>query len=293
MATKLQTQLLIIDGQEDFVDTPQALLPRIYVPNTATGKTEEVIFTPQLAVPGAYEDCLRLAELIRRGSRGLDDITLTFDSHHAVGIERPTYWRKGDGGEVSPFTEITAAQVRSGEYLPRNLQLLDRTLAYLDSLEKRGRYKLMVWTVHCVTGTWGHNLQRDLEAAVRSWEVANCATSNKLTKGSNPFTEHYGAFEAEVPDPADESTRVDMAKIKMFQDSRVLIAGQASSHCVRESIYQLTRYIGDSHLQNLILLEDAMSPVPGYEAQAIQFLNDMRSKGVQIVKCDDILPELM
>ena len=291
--SSLKTQLLLIDVQNDFVDTPKDQLPSFTHTDLSTGKQEQIILTPQLPVAGAYQDCLRLAEFIRRGVRGIDDITLTFDSHHAVGIERPTYWRKADGSDVSPFTEITAAQVRRGEYLPRNMALIDRTLAYLDALEARNRYKLMVWTVHCVTGTWGHTVQYDVEAAIRKWEVAGCATTNKLTKGSNPFTEHYGAFEAEVPDPADPSTQVNMDHIQQFRDSRVLIAGQASSHCVRESIYQLTRYIGDDHLKNLVLLQDAMSPVGGFEAQAESFFNDMRAKGVQIATCADVLPDLM
>ncbi|MBO1925727.1 hypothetical protein J4711_13650 [Staphylococcus epidermidis] len=55
---------------------------------------------------------------------------------------------------VKPFTQITAAQVRAGEFVSRNSDELPRTLAYLDQLEAQGSYTLMVWPMHCEIGSW-------------------------------------------------------------------------------------------------------------------------------------------
>lgn len=288
----LPNQLLIIDPQNDFIDTPEKALPKGFT-RKADGSYLEELWQPQLAVPGSYEDSLRLAEFIRRCSKGIDDITVTLDSHHVIGIERTTFWMNADGSPIAPFTQILLVDVTSGKYLPRNPALMDVVINYLTALEQLGRYKLMVWPVHCVVGTWGHNIQADIADAIRQWEVKNFSLSQKLTKGSNPFTEHYGAFHAEVPDPNDATTQVNFDQINMFANSRVFIAGQAASHCVRESIFQLTTYIGDEHLKNLVLLTDAMSPVPGFEAQAQDFFDAMRAKGVQLAKCDDVAPELI
>ncbi|MCC5610533.1 hypothetical protein LC612_28230, partial [Nostoc sp. CHAB 5834] len=147
---KSNIHLLIIDPQNDFCDLPAEYL----VKNPQT--SEHV--APALAVPGAHADMQRLSELIHQGLRGFSDISVTLDSHHHIGIERPTFWIKGDGTDVAPFTEVTSKSVRDGEYLPRNPKALPRVLAYLDTLEAGGRYKLMVWPVHCEIGTWGHNV---------------------------------------------------------------------------------------------------------------------------------------
>jgi len=51
---------------------------------------------------------------------------------------------------------FAAAQVRAGEFRPRDASAQARALSYLDELEARGRYTLMVWPVHCEIGTLSH-----------------------------------------------------------------------------------------------------------------------------------------
>jgi nicotinamidase-related amidase len=117
--------LLLIDAQNDFCDLP-------------TG-TDGAHGTPALPVPGADADLQRVADLVRRGADALDAIVLTLDSHHRHDIAHPGFWRTGDGAAVAPFTPITAAQVRAGQFQPRDPQPATRTrvLAYLDALGRR------------------------------------------------------------------------------------------------------------------------------------------------------------
>jgi len=129
--------LLIIDPQNDFCDLP---------PPAA----------PALPVPGAHQDMLRLASLIEQGGAGLSAITITLDSHHRYDVAHPTFWRTADGAAPGPFTQISAADVRAGRFVPRDAGGLPRVLSYLDALESAGRYQLMVWPVHCEIGSWGH-----------------------------------------------------------------------------------------------------------------------------------------
>ena len=74
-------------------------------------------------------------------------------------IAHPGFWQQSDanGPAAAPFTTITATQVRAGQYLPRQTGDLPQVLAYLDKLEAKGRYTLMVWPTHCAIGSWGHN----------------------------------------------------------------------------------------------------------------------------------------
>ncbi|MNR71436.1 hypothetical protein D3C71_20520 [compost metagenome] len=283
---KRNIHLIVIDPQNDFCD-----LPAEYLPVDPLNPGE--MLKPQLAVAGAHADMLRLADFMNKGMRGLSDISVTLDSHHKVGIERPAMWKQGDGSPVNPFTQIRAADVRAGKYLPRNPKALPRVLAYLDALEAGGRYVHMVWTPHCEIGTWGHNVHADILAAYNSWEIASQGVVNKVTKGSNPWTEHYSAVMAEVPDANDPSTQLNRSFIDILTKSdQVLISGEAGSHCVRATTEHIANHLG-SGLDKLVLLKDTMSPVAGFEQQYEDFLRDMTARGLQVATTADVLGDLI
>ncbi len=271
---KQRIQLLIIDPQNDFCDVPAAWRPI----DPLTGSA----IAPALPVAGAHADMQRTAALIREGGAGLAGITVTLDSHHHVDVAHPTFWRRADGAAVAPFTTITAAQVRAGEFAPRDAAALPRTLAYLDELETRGRYTLMVWPVHCEIGTWGHGVHADVRAAYNAWEEATLRGVSKVTKGENPWTEHYSAIQAEVPDADDPHTQLNAALLAELDRADVLlVAGEAGSHCVRATTEHIVANLPSGRPGRVVLLTDCMSPVGGFEAQQVEFLAQMRALGVQ------------
>lgn len=291
-ATSSHSVLLLIDPQNDFCDLPA----------TALG-------TPALPVAGADADMRRVADLIERGGAGLDDIVITLDSHHRVDIAHPTFWRTGDGGAVAPFTAITAAQVRAGEFVPAaavqgrqgggpaDATVLPRVLAYLDALEAQGRYSLMVWPVHCEIGSWGHNVHSAVRAAYNQWEDRRLRQVLKVSKGDNPWTEHYSALQAEVPDADDAATWLNrslLARLDAFDT--IWIAGEASSHCVKATVEHLADHLPSllpsGCLSKLVLLTDGMGPVGGFEAQAADFIANMRQRGARTATCAQALAVL-
>jgi nicotinamidase/pyrazinamidase len=262
------THLLIIDPQNDFCDLPAS-------PGMAG--------TPALPVAGAHADMQRLAAFIHRHAAALTDITVTLDSHHRLDIAHPSFWQQGDGSPVAPFTPITAAAVNAGQFRPRQAAALNRTLAYLDALEAQGRYTLMVWPVHCEIGTWGHNVHADVHAAYNAWEDLHGRSATKLAKGSNPWTEHYSAVMAEVPDPQDDATGLNHALMaSLDQADLLLIAGEASSHCVRATTEHIVQHLARTKPQRIVLLTDCMSPVAGFQAQHDAFLQAMQAQGVTL-----------
>jgi nicotinamidase-related amidase len=279
---KTPIQLLIIDPQNDFCDVPAGYRPVDPLTGTAVA--------PALPVAGAHADMLRTAQFISEAGSRLHEITVTLDSHHQVDIAHPTFWRHGDGAEVAPFTPITAAQVRAGAALPRDPAALPRTLAYLDELESRGRYVLMVWPVHCEIGTWGHDVHADVRDAYNRWERAQLRNVRKVSKGENPWTEHYSAIQAEVPDPQDEHTQLNAALLAALDRAGLLlIAGEASSHCVRATTEHIVANLPGGHPERIVLLTDCMSPVAGFEAQHQAFLDDMRARGVRLATSTEAL----
>jgi len=254
--------LLVIDPQNDFMDIPGAALP----------------------VAGAAADMARLTRLVRALDDRLGRIVVTLDSHATVGIERTTFWAQADGGAVPPFTPITAAEVRRGDKRPRDPARLPAVLHYLDTLEAQGRYTLMAWPVHCVLGQWGHNIVAGLAQALAAWETARQQPATLVLKGLNPMTEQYSAVRAEVPLPDDPRTTTNAALLQQVAAPAdwLLVAGQASSHCVRATLQDCFASLDASGMaERTLLLTDCMSPVAGFEPAAEAFFAEARGRGMR------------
>lgn len=275
-------QLLVIDPQNDFCDLPTAWQPTAHT-------------APSLPVAGAHADMQRLATFIRAQAGRLDGISVTLDSHQRFDIAHPGFWQQADGTAVAPFTPITAAQVRDGRFAPRDPAGLPRTLAYLTALESLGRYTHMVWPVHCEIGSWGHGVHADVLAACGDWQLQRQRAVLNVFKGTNPWTEHYSAIEAEVPDPADPDTARNARLLAALDTADLLlIAGEASSHCVRATTEHILQYLprlqaAGARPGHIVLLTDCMSPVAGFEAQHHAFLAAMRAQGVQLSTSTEIM----
>jgi nicotinamidase-related amidase len=152
----------------------------------------------------------------------------------------------------------------------------------------------MVWPIHCEIGTWGHNVHADVQAACNAWEEERLSAVKQVYKGANPWTEHYSAMQAEVPDAEDPDTLLNKRLIAQLDQADVLlIAGEASSHCVKATTEHIVDNLPSKHLSKIILITDCMSPVGGFEQQADGFLSAMRARGVQLATSQDVLPRLL
>ena len=262
--------LLIIDPQNDFCDPSGSLF-----------------------VPGAGEDMQRLASFVHAARTQLSEVVITLDSHPSVAIERPTFWKRGDGGSVVPFTQITHAQVAAGEYTPIDASLRAKVLAYLQALEAQGRYKLMIWPVHCVVGAWGHNIHGAVLDAVGEWERQVQRGAFKVLKGQNPMTEQYSAVRAEVPMQDDPHTQTNHELIDRCRSSGSLfIAGEAASHCVAATLDHLFEEFSDEQIRRVVLLKDCMSPVSGFESNANAFYDRALARGARALTSSQALIEI-
>lgn len=275
----MNVQLLIIDPQNDFMDIPGAALP----------------------VAGANEDMRRLATMVDRIGTKLQKIHVTLDSHHLVDIAHPAFWRDANGNSPDPMTIISAESIKDGTWVPRRPELRSYAIGYARQLEADGKYQVMVWPPHCLIGSWGHNVQSDLARALDRWSVARIRNIDFVTKGTNVLTEHYGALLAEVPIASDPSTQLNGRFLAMLQEADVIVvAGEASSHCVKATVEQVADNIGDEHVKKFQLLTDCMSPVPAIVAPdgalivdfpgiANTFLKDMERRGMKLTTSVDFL----
>lgn len=277
---KRNLHLLIIDPQNDFCDLPGAYLPAGSV--------------PALPVPGAHADMLRVAGIIERGIDGISGISVTIDSHHRIDVAHPAFWQDGAGNSVAPFTQITCADLAQGNYLPRDPASLARVTGYLRALEAAGRYTLMVWPTHCEIGSWGNNVHTNVRLAYNRWEEKSMRTVAKIIKGTNPWTEHYSAIQAEVPDDFDDSTQMNTGFIASLSAcDRVYIMGEAGSHCVKATTEHIVEQWDQAQLAKLVLVTDCMSPVAGFESQYEDFIRSMQQRGVQVMQAGDVVVDLL
>jgi len=245
----------------------------------------------ELFVPGADRDAKRLARLLERLLHQIDDIHVTLDTHHELDVAHPIFWVNQKGDHPSPFTQISKNDVLTGVWRPFNPKLpcppygtlLDRMIAYVTTLEQNGRYQLTIWPPHCRIGTSGHNVVAPLQEVFRKWELDRYAMIDYVTKGSNIFTEHYSGVEADVPDPEDPTTHLNTRLIQTLEQADVIVfSGEASSHCVASTIRDIVKQFGADTIPKCVLLEDAMSAVPGFEQIAADFFQDMQAKGMRI-----------
>ena len=236
----------------------------------------------------------RVAHIITQGNVGLSEITVTLDAHHRIDIAHPPFWKHNDGTQVAAFTQITAQEVRAGNFIPRIPEATERVIAYLDALEAAGRYVHMIWPVHCEIGTWGQNIHQDVQLAYSHWEIAHVKNAFKILKGSNPWTEHYSAIKAEVPDPADNTTQINTEFLERLHHSdRIYIVGEAGSHCVKSTVEHIVENFDVTEINKLIIVTDCMSPVTGFELQYSQFIDTMSKQGVQISNSAAVINELI
>ncbi len=275
----MKIHLLIIDPQNDFMDIPGAALP----------------------VAGANDDMKRVASLVDRIGLKLQKIHVTLDSHQVVDIAHPAFWRDQAGNAPAPMTIISAASIKDGTWSPKLPQFRDRALAYAETLEADGKYQIMVWPPHCLIGSQGYSVQEDLLAALNRWCATRVRNIDYVAKGTNVFTEHYGALMAEVPDPNDPSSQLNGRFLKILQDADIIVvAGEASSHCVKATVEQVADNIGPEHVKKFHLLTDCMSPVGAvtdgagnvlvdFPGIANQFLKDMEARGMTLTTSVDFL----
>lgn len=296
MQSRLNAHLVIIDPQNDFMGE-DGLDPNGFpIPYSVKVGNDEM--KAALPVPGAVPDMKRLATMLDRvGDRiRRDGIHVTLDSHQVMHIANPGMWRDSNGNMPQPFTIITPDDIENGIWSPALPQDRQRVLDYVHKLADQGNYPLLIWPEHCIIGSWGHNVQPDLAAALSRWCRKRIANIDWVAKGTDAYTEHYGALMAEVPDPTQPRTQLNRRFLEILQVADIIgVAGEASSHCVRETVNQIATHIGDEHLKKFYLIEDCMSPVqapggvPDFPAITKQFFAQMEQRGMNVTNSTDFL----
>ncbi|NTV45381.1 MAG: hypothetical protein HGB11_02380 [Chlorobiales bacterium] len=266
-----KTLLLIIDMQVDFCHSQGSL-----------------------HVPGASDDVRRLCDFIYRNAERISHITCSLDSHYPHQIFHPAWWRDEEGKHPAPFTIITAHDVEQGKWLP--LFKLEWSIQYVKRLQANAKKALTIWPYHVPLGGVGNALDPELWSAVFWHSLARKSQPTWWQKGGIPETEHYSILKPEIDVPNEPLGMLSTEFVLALQTyDRIIIAGEAESHCVLETVEDLVEIFGDQPklLEQIYILKDCMSPVVhpeiNFHAIAQKQFREYEKRGLHFINSTDPL----
>lgn len=264
-ADKKKTLLLAIDIQNDFMED-----------------------IGSLGVKGSREDVKRLTQWMYNNIASITEVICSLDCHSMMQIFHPLWWRDKNGQQPHPYTTITYDEVAQGEWTAANGET-ERSLEYLYNLEKDNKKQLCIWPYHCLEGSFGGQLEREFSKMLYFHASARNTAPTLVYKGQNPYSEMYGIIKAEY----DKENYINQTILDAISEyDLIYIAGEASSHCVLASLTQILEHFGDNKTitSNIILLEDCMSPIAGFEENTLQQFKELQEEyGIRIRKSTDPL----
>lgn len=238
----------------------------------------------QLPVEGALESVKRTCSFIYRNMANITSITATLDTHTSKQIFHTAFWVNENGDNPPPGTPISVDDVKKGTWRvnPAICNALNVSYSlltaharhYVETLANKGKYSLFVWPFHAMLGGVGHILVPAIEEALRFHGFVRNSKIGFETKGGNPLTENYSVLGPEVTDTVPKAGQppvtIDQKNVKFIQTllnfDRIVISGQAKSHCVAWTIQDLLDEIMGQHnsaelVKKVYLLEDCTDPV--------------------------------
>jgi nicotinamidase-related amidase len=190
-----------------------------------------------LGVGGATKDVENFTKFIYNNLNEISQIAVSIDTHNPFQIFHPCWWVDDNGNNPPPYTAITLADLDSGKWKPVVNPKASRE--YVEHLEKDGKKVLVIWTYHCLQGTSGCALENQFANMVYFHSVAKKAMTLRLVKGQDPLSEMYGIIKPEYD--TKNYINIDFLN-KIEQFDKIVIGGEAKSHCVLESIKQILEY---------------------------------------------------
>jgi nicotinamidase-related amidase len=226
---------------------------------------------------GAVDDNRRLCEFIYHNLDAITRISATLDTHTAMQIFHPLFFVDALGNHPTPYSDIHLNDLLAGKWKfnPELAQQFGITpeygqklvLHYTETLAKKDKYALTIWPYHAMLGGIGHALVSAVEEAIFFHSIARLSQTEYEIKGDRPFTENYSVIGPEVLNgPEGETLGLRNPKFieQLKEVDRLIITGQAKSHCVAWTVSDLLEdiQITDPQLaKKIFLLEDCTSPV--------------------------------
>lgn len=240
-----------------------------------------------LGVPGSHQDVKNQIQFIYNNLNKITRIVNSLDTHIPQQIFFPCFWVDKYGNHPDPFTVITWKDIVDGVW--KSVVDPEKSHSYIENLEKLGKSPLMIWTYHCIQGTDGCSLENQFANMVYFHSVIRKVASVRLVKGQDPFSEMYGIFKPEY----DPKNTINTKALDLIEEyDKIIIAGQAKSHCVATSIQQIADYYENRPdiTSKIYILEDCMSSIPNFEKVTEELFENYKNQyKMNIIKSTDLI----
>jgi nicotinamidase/pyrazinamidase len=275
-----------------------------------------------LAIPNANIDSERICDFINKCTCDpaypkINRVLATLDSHQKLHIAHPCFWISGHdrSSHPTPFTIISSEDIKAGKWKPRpdlhipcdgtvvnrdyahpslatcveqEMNLVQYCIEYTRLLEEKGRFKLCIWPEHCLIGTDGHSMVTNVRSALDTWCDSSGNSIEWILKGQNLLTEMFSCLAAEVPISKETALNETLLESIRSED-KILIAGQAMSHCVNYTVRDILNHMTPDERRKVYVFIDCMSSVPGFEKDGEEFLSFVKDCGAHICTSTDFL----
>lgn len=241
----------------------------------------------ELGVPNAHKDVERVTGFLYKNLTKITTIALSLDTHELHQIFHPSWWVDTSGNHPVPFTVIAKEDVEKGKWTAVKKQ--KESLNYILHLDRIGKKQLVIWSYHCIEGTHGAALEGQFSNIVHFHSAVRQSKIQKIVKGQDPLSEMYGIIKPEYAE-IDGTNYVFLNSLRTYD--KIVIAGEAKSHCVLESVRQIIEYYEDNRelTAKIYVLDDCMSPIPGFEESTeLAFKELQKNYGIHIVKSTEIM----
>lgn len=241
--------------------------------------------TGSLPVEGAKKDIENFTKFIYNNMDKISEIDVSIDTHIPQQIFHPFWWIDENGNHPAPFTLITLNDIDNGKW--KGFDPI-KSREYLFNLEKNSKKTLCIWPYHCLQGTWGCALENQIANMIYFFNVAKKSIGQRIVKGQDPYSEMYGIIKPEY----DTKNYINLDFLnKLSKFDKIIIGGEAKSHCVMESIRQILEYYENKQdvTSKVYILEDCMSAIGGFEDMTNDTFKNFKTKyNVNIVKSTDL-----
>ena len=268
----------------------------------------------ELPVAGAEASSRRLVEFIGHELKNLTSIAATLDTQQRIQIFSPCFLVDANGQHPTPGIPIPLDDIEHGKWSinpaiahaivgENGLSFMEQHLRhYAGKLASSDKLALMPWPYHAQLTGIGDALEPSIEEMTFFWGVCRGTQLRPETKGLHPLVEMYSVMCPEVTTtlgmdgkeiPLGEAASRNVKFLEMIvKHDRIIIAGQAKSHCVAWTIADMLGWLyqKDPKLINKVyLLEDCTDPViiPGvidFTDMANAQFEKFRQQGCHIVK---------
>ncbi len=258
---------------------------------------------------GAVDDSRRICRFIYSNIGAISHIIASLDTHRVMQIFHSIFLINDKGENPNPMTVISTDDIKNGKWkvnpdivenIPGGIyeEMQKYLQHYCEELEKHGKLQLMIWPYHAMLGGIGHALVSAIEEALFFYTIARRKQPDFEIKGENLLTENYSIFRPELTRDA-KGQSIASENIGFFDRllnyDRIIIAGQAKSHCVVWTVEDLLSEIKSrdpKFAEKIYLLEDCTSPVVipevvDFTDQADKAFERFAAEGMHLVRSTD------